>query len=312
MKPRFYRYMPLFLAFTLCVAACKKENNSSQQLNADAEVATHYDDESMVSDETDAIAIEVNSLIEADPVLGGNASVLDEVICDATVTANFESDPVTVTVTFNGANCSAKRTRTGVVVLSMAKGSQWKDAGAEITVAYEDLKITRKSDGKSITLNGHQVFTNLTGGLLHQLPTIETIIHTLSSNDLSIKFDDGDLRSWNIARKKVFTYSEGIVVSVHGTHQDGDNTNIAEWGTNRFGDAFTTSIDAPVVIKQSCNLRITAGVVKHETTEFVATATFGLDAAGNPIDCPGSGNYFFRLGWQRLNNGASFNLLLPY
>lgn len=312
MKSKLVRYLPLLFAVTLVVAGCKKENDKSNQLNADAEVAMHYDDESMVSDETDAIATEVNTLIESDPVLGGNNSVLEEIICDANVSANFESDPMTVTVTFNGANCGNKRTRTGVVVLSMARGSQWKDEGAEIRVNYQDLKITRKSDGKSITLNGYQKFTNYSGGLVHEVPTLGTVIHTLFTDDLSVKFDDGDVRNWNISRKKIFTYDNGLVITVHGTHQDGNETNIAEWGNNRFGNSFTTSITAPIIIKQSCNLRVTGGEVKHNTEAFTATATFGLDASGNPADCPGQGNFFYKLGWKRNANGNSFNVLLPY
>jgi hypothetical protein len=312
MKPRLFKYLPLLFTVTLLVTACKKENDDSQKLNADAEVATHYDDESLVSDETDALATEINSLIESDPVMGGSNSVLEEVICDATVAADFESDPMTVTVTFNGANCGPKRTRTGVLILSMAKGTQWKNAGAQITATYENLKITRKSDGKSITLNGSHSYINFSGGLLHELPTAGEIIHKLLSDGLTVKFDDGEVRTWNVARKKVFTYNDGVVVNVYGIHQDGDQTNIAEWGTNRFGDAFTTSISSALVIKQSCNLRVTAGEVKHKTAEFEATATFGLDATGNPTDCPGTANYFLRFGWKRLSNGNSFNILLPY
>jgi hypothetical protein len=310
MKSNLFNYLSVLLLAVFAATGCKKEG--TEKLTADAEVATHYDDESLVSEETDAIADELNSLIEADPVLGGDASVLDEVICDATVSANFESDPMTVTVTFNGATCNSKRTRSGVVVISMANGQHWKNAGAQITVSYQDLKITRKSDGKSITLNGYHKFTNQSGGLLHKLATTPSIIHTIFSDNLSIKFDDGDARQWNVSRKRVYTYQEGIVLTVHGMHEDGSEQNIADWGVNRFGNSFITQINTPVVVKQSCNFRITGGEISHKTDEFQATATFGLDVSGNPTGCPGDSKYYYRLGWKRQSNGNSFSLLLPY
>jgi hypothetical protein len=250
--------------------------------------------------------------MESDPVLSGNPAVLTEVVCDASVVFNKDSDPVTVTITFNGANCSIKRNRTGVVVLSMAKGTEWKTAGAAITVHYENFKITRKHDGKSIIINGSETYTNVSGGLVYQASSLGSIIHTITSGDLSIKFDDGSARSWNVSRKKEFTYSNGLVITVSGTHTEANDTNIAEWGTNRFGNPFKTLITAPVVIKQDCDFRVTGGEIKHSTEVFTATATFGLDATGNATACPGSGHYYYKLGWTRLSNNNSFTILLPY
>lgn len=312
MKQKKLNVLAILLACTFLVTACKKENDSAEKLSADAEIATHYDDESMVSQEIDAIASETNSLIEADPALSGNASVLDEVICDASVVANFESDPMSVTITFNGTDCGIKRTRTGVMVLTMAKGTLWKNAGATIMVNFQNLKITRKMDGKSITLNGTKTYTNLSGGLVHQAASAGTIIHTIASGDLNIKFDDGTARVWNVARKKVFTYDGGLVITVHGMHEDGEIDGIAEWGTNRFGNSFSTSIEQPLVVKQACDFRLTGGEITHKTEVFSVTATFGLDASGTPTTCPGTGKYYYKLGWTRNTNGNTFTLLLPY
>lgn len=312
MKHKAFRFLPIIFVVILIVSACKKENDSAQKVTADAEIATHYDDESIVSEEIDAIATDANSLLESEPVLSGDASVLEEAICDATVSANFETDPMTVTVTFNGTACGVRRTRTGVVVLSMAKGTEWKNAGSAINIEFQNLKITRKSDGKSITLNGSKTYTNVSGGLVYQAASLGTVIHSIHSSDLSVKFDDGTTRSWNIARKKIFSYDNGLVIGVHGLHEDGSITNITEWGTNRFGDAFTTSITTPVVIKQDCDFRVTGGAIKHQTEMFTAVATFGLNASGELSGCPGTGKYYYKLDWTRTSDGNSFNVLLPY
>lgn len=306
------KYLPLIFSISLIFAACKKEKEALTQIQTDTEVTTHYDDESMVSEELDAIADEANSLLESDPVLSGNNSVVDQLICDADISFNAETDPMSLTVTFNGANCGTKRTRTGVMILTMAKGSEWKNQGAAITVHFENMKVTRKKDGKSITLNGSKVYTNVSGGLIHEAAEAGTIIHTITSDDLTIKFDDGTARNWNVARKKEFTYNNGLVISVTGLHEVAENSGITEWGTNRFGNAFVTSIKSPVIIKQDCSFRVTGGIIQHSTDVFTATATFGLDESGTSTACPGEGKYYYRLGWTKTSNGNNFTILLPY
>jgi len=41
-----------------------------------------------------------------------------------------------------------------VIVLSMAQGVRWRDAGAQLNISFQNFKITRLSDNKSITING--------------------------------------------------------------------------------------------------------------------------------------------------------------
>ena len=115
-----------------------------------------------------------------------------------------------------------------------------------------------------------------------------------------------------MSRKKEFTYDNGLVISVSGMHNTEEESNVADWGTNRFGKEFTTSITSPIVLKQDCDFRVSAGTIKHKTEVFTSTATFGLDASGNATACPGSGKYYYRLEWSRNSNGNSFDLILPY
>jgi len=207
-------------------------------------------------------------------------------------------------------NCFGTHTRNGVVVISMPAGQHWKDAGAALTITFQNLKIKRLSDNKSVTINGAQTYTNVSGGLLINLPTLTTITHTITSSGLSIKFDDNTERSWQVARKRVFTYDNGINLSITGIHVDGTREHIAEWGVNRFGHAFTTSITEPLVIRQDCNFRLTHGQVKHEGFA-TATATFGLNEQGIATTCPGAGHYYFKLEWTGLA-GNAHSVILPY
>ena len=115
----------------------------------------------------------------------------------------------------------------------MPMGQRWKDVGATATITVTDLKITRIRDGKSIVLNGTKTITNVSGGLLKDLASLQTITHTITGN-LKIDFENGTNRTWNVSKQRVFTYDNGIVITTTGTYSDGTDNNIAEWGTNRF------------------------------------------------------------------------------
>lgn len=302
------RIMPaLSLALLISFTACKKSDNNDNS----SETKTHAEDQNQVSQQLSALANEASLSIESSPSFSGRQQQPQFVICDATITYDSTSNPRKITITYDGSiTCHPGWSRTGSVVLSMAQGVQWKNPGATITATYQNVKLTRTLDNKSITINGSHNLTNVSGGLLYNLASLQTITHTLSSNGMSLKFDDNTQRTWQIARKHVFTYSNGIVTTISGNHTNGGNTNIAEWGTNRFGNDFTTSITSPLVFRQDCNFRLTAGEVKHEGFG-TATAKFGLDANGNPASCPGLGLYYMKLSWTG-PGGNTFSSIWPY
>ncbi|MES1160409.1 MAG: hypothetical protein ABUM51_06620, partial [Bacteroidota bacterium] len=232
-------------------------------------------------------------------------------ICDATIMVDTTVNPRTLTITYNGSNCAGTRTRTGTVVVSMASGIRWSDKGAVVTVSIQDLKITRVADGKSITINGTHTYTNVTGGSLINLATLGTIKHTVTSDDMTITFDNGSKRSWHLARQRVYSYVNGIVVTESGLHTDGATTGITEWGTNRFGNSFETVFTTPVVVSQSCNWRLTAGEIEVIRPAGTLTLTLGLNAQGSPTDCPGLGFYYLKLVWESAA-GKAYTIIWPY
>ncbi|MEI9810174.1 MAG: hypothetical protein WDO16_21170 [Bacteroidota bacterium] len=307
------KHVLYFLTFSLAIffTACKKDSGSDNNNNTNDEVATHSDDQSRFATEVDAVSHDADIAIESSTSFSGRFMDIQGVICDATFVLNTTSNPMTITITYNGVNCLGNRTRTGVVVLSMAQGTQWKTAGAAITVNFQNLKVTRLSDNKSITINGTQTYTNVSGGLLINLASAGTITHSIASSGLSVTFDNGAQRNWQVSKQRTFTYSGGAVIATTGTHNDGNNNNIAEWGTNRFGAAFTTAIISPLTIREDCNFRLTSGSVSHTTPLFQASVTFGLNASGNATGCPGTGNYYYKVEWVRANNDT-LKVIRPY
>ncbi len=297
-----------FLCTVVLFTSCKKEDDS-QKKNESDEVSAAVTDDSQVTSETDAIALDAGAAIEFEASFSGNNSVVDQLICDASVEYNTASDPMTITITYNGSNCGQGRKRTGSIVLAMAQGTEWKNAGASFTITFNELTI--KKGNKSITLTGTHNVTNVSGGLLINLATSGPIIHTVTSDNMKVSFDNGAARNWHVAKQRVYTYNNGAVLTISGTHTAGTEVAVAEWGTNRHGVEFATSTLVPVEVKQSCNFRVTGGSVKHSTEAFAAIVTFGLDAGGESIDCPGTGNYFYKLVWTG-RNGGSVNLIMPY
>lgn len=310
MKKKILVYLASSLVLVAIFTACKKENGASKDNTQ--EVAMQSDDQSRVSTEVDAVANDADAALETSASFTGRYSQSQiNVICDATLVYDTVSNPRTITITYNGGNCWGSRTRSGAVIISMAQGVHWKNPGASITVTFQNLKVTRVSDNKSITLNGSQTYTNVSGGLLINLPNLGTITHAITSSNMSITFDDNSQRTWQVAKQRVFSYNNGVVITTTGTHTDGSVTGIAEWGLNRFGHAFSSSIVAPLIIRQDCSFRLVSGEVKHTTPNVTATATFGLDVTGTPTSCPGTGHYYFEVVWTGAN-GNSLTVIMPY
>jgi len=311
MKTRIILSATAFLSLSLLFTACQKSASDDSSTDYTAETTTHSDDQSRFSAEVDAVANDADASLESTAGFFGRGEQVQSLICDATIVVDTISIPRTITITYNGTNCLGNRTRTGVVVLSMAPNIRWKNAGAAISVTFQNLKITRVADNKSITINGTQTYTNVSGGLLINLPTLNSITHTITSSNMSVTFDNGSQRTWQVAKQRVFTYSNGGVVTTTGMHTEGNVTGVAEWGTNRFGHTFTSAITAPVVIRQDCNFRITSGQITHTTPLFTAVVTGGLDASGNPTSCPGLGTYYYKLVWTGPAN-VPHTIILPY
>jgi hypothetical protein len=310
MRNKIFGLLTAILFLAAVFTACKKDKTSSTD-NTTTEASVQSDDQQRVSNETETVADEADITLEASPSFSGRLDRAQTIICDASVAIDSLSNPRTITITYNGTNCLGNRTRTGTVVISMAQGVHWKDPGASVSLTFHDLKITRLSDNKSITINGTHVYTNVSGGLLINLATLGSVTHTFTSSNMSVTFDDNTQRTWQVAKQRVFTYDNGFVITTSGTHTDGSVTNIAEWGVNRLGHAFSSATVQPLVVRQDCDFRIVSGEVKHVTPLVTATATFGLDAQGNPTSCPGTGHYYFEIVWTNAN-GKSVTVIMPY
>lgn len=304
------------LLLSISFYSCKKTDTA---IDNNTELATHSDDQSRVAAETDAVANDADASIEQFAAFGGRSASSNSstsfIACGATAVLDSTTTDRRITITYDGTNCGGTRTRTGIVVLTMRLTSRWRDVGAVLTVDVQNLRITRLRDNKSITINGIETITNTSGGRLIDLPTAGpgvTRVHDIASAGATITFDDGTQRTWQIAKRRTFTYNNGFVLTTEGTHTDGSITGISEWGTNRFGNAFVASITQPMIIREDCSYRLVSGQVTHQRLLANVVTTFGLDATGNPTSCPAnSGAYYFKTVWTGVN-GVVRTIIYPY
>lgn len=325
----------LLFAMTLMglfFTACKKSNSSSSNTTSPADLQTQSDDQARVSTETDAAFDDVSTAMlsqsavtgsSISPILrygvtvdGGNQDTINNTgISNALVTIDTIDNPHTLTITYNGKTSDNLRTRSGSIVVSIASGVQWRNANAVVTVKFNNLKITRLFDNKSIIFNGTHTYTNVSGGSLWSLTNNNAapITHTITSSDMSITFDNGTQRTWSFARQRVFSYNNGLVITESGTHADGSVTNISEWGTNRFGNSFEAQITQPLVVAASCFGQVVSGTYVLTNSAGGLTLTFGLDATGAVMaSCPvNGGTYYLELVWAGAG-GKTYTFILPY
>jgi hypothetical protein len=333
MKTTNLRHLLFAMTFTgLFFTACKKSNSSSSNSTSPADLQTQSDDQGRVSTETDAAFDDVNTAMlnqsavtgsSISPTLrygvtvdGGNQDTIKNTgISNAVVTIDTIDNPHTLTIAYNGRTSDSLRNRTGSIVVSIAAGVQWRDANAVVTVKFNNLKITRLLDNKSIIFNGTHTYTNVSGGSLWSLTNNNAtpITHTITSSDMSITFDNGTQRTWSFARQRVYSYNNGLVISESGTHADGSVTNISEWGTNRFGNSFEAQITQPLVVAQSCFWQVVSGTYVLTNSAGSLTLTFGLNAGGGVMaSCPvNGGTYYWQLVWAGAG-GKTYTLILPY
>ena len=316
-----FRLTILAASFSTMLLGCKKDNSSSttNEATTAANVQTSSDDLTMVSNESNAVSDDAVAALNGNVTVSGRIDGVDNIditVCDATITYDTTSTTKTITIVYNGDNCSGNRTRTGTVIIAVPRGQQWKKAGSSVTITIQELTITRIRDGKTIVINGTKTITNTSGGLIQNLATLGTIVNDVTAN-LSITFSSGLIRTWQVSRHKVFTYNNGIVETVTGTHSDGTNNDIAVWGINRFGVTFTDMITTPKVYSQSCDFELTSGQNSITRSDNISSViTYGLDSNGDPVtSCPVTstgGYYYAKLVWTNGNTGKVYTYIYPY
>ncbi len=297
------RYLGLAILIVGLFFACSKKSTSfNNSKSFVASLQTQSNDAIRISNELD------NAINDVDSALAGATS-----ICGATIVVDSVDSPRVIDINYNGNSCDALRTRTGSIGVIYTPGTDWNTPGDSVTLYFNPIVITRKSDGKPLTIKGILVYKNVTGGTLDSLAGGGApIVHTLIGTNLSIKFDDSTLSNWSFARQRTYTYSSGLLISTIGLDSAGNIGGVADWGGNRFGNSVVVVPTTPIQLSQSCGWKITGGTETMTNPIGLSTLTFGLDTTGKPAGCPvNGGHFYYGLSWT--GDGESpYSGVVPY
>lgn len=306
------RIIALVIAFAgLTLTSCQKDK-LDKGTNDSGSLTQLSNDEINVEEITNDALQDVEGVLSYN---GGNLKSNRGIPCNATIdSASVVNDTVTIYITYDGLSCNGRKYRTGQVQIRKQVGTHWGMEGASVNIRYINFSVTRVASGKTIILNSNKTFTNVTGGFIYMLGQngFSTLVHRVSGH-LDVTFDNGTIRSWNVARQRTYTGTPGeLVLTIDGFGTSGEYSNLVVWGTNRNGEDFYTRITESVVHKEVCDWNPVTGIKIHEipTTDKSATITFGYDSNNEPVtngDCP----THYRVDWQNgTYTGTSF-LPLP-
>lgn len=298
------------------VTGCKKDKKVEPE-NPATTPTTEATQSAMVNDQNNVDQQTNESVDDVTKVL--NHSITKRVTgpaaelpCNVTIDSAALFDKGLIKLTYHGLSCDLLRYRTGVISVQVPfdpatkKPMRWTAKGAKVIITYDNFKVTRVLDNKSVVFNGKLTAHNVTGGAAFEVLTGSTVTHELRGG-LTITFDDGSTRAWAVARTRSYIPKLGVI-----TVEDSGDTliagkKVAYWGKNRANEDFAVSIDKTVSTEvftlNVCRLyKPYQGVLIFTTTASLAnvkslTVTYGVNSSGTPdpnATCP----YGYKLNWN--------------
>lgn len=310
------RILALLLISIFTVVAfnsCKKDKKES----LDAKFKQFNTDANNYKSESDQADNDINNALQDIPGISGGRveEGYSSPMCGVTIDST-EIAQKTLVFNFDGVTpCfSPSRTRSGKIKVQLTGGNYWKDKNSVLTITYIDFIITRLSDNKSIRFNGVKTLTNLEGNdWLGFLLGAKKLRYRERAFNINVAFDDGSTAIWNTARVTEWSYTPAevkISFAASGDTAVNGYSSVDAWGVNRYGQAFTTYYNTPVVSNTYCGLwRFISGELVHNVNNADYTLTLGVDQNGNPT--PYVCAYGFKVGWLGAG-GKQQSVVLSY
>jgi hypothetical protein len=232
-------------------------------------------------------------------------------ICGATADTSQINSGILKLIFDDSTNCNG-RIRSGTITLTIrdfASGKRWRDVGAVLDLTMTNYKIKMAATTKYVILNGSKIVTNVSGGnsALLIYGQINSLIHTVSGNNIIAQFEDGTSSNFNIARQYTHTYSNMVYeLKGEGVYTQDGKSKIEKWGTTRDGSAFTSQALEPVIWNSTCGPhRPVSGEldIKVDSKDFSLLTTFGVDSRG--ISVTDGCAWGFKVEWSKNNRTGS-------
>jgi len=301
----------MIAAMTITFTGCKKDTTTNKDKVNTESMQQLSQDENSVENASDQALNDANQVLSP----GKSKSTEPGGPCNTTITIGpVIDDTITIDIFYHGPDCSNTHIRYGHVLIKKRFQENWGVPGATVIVIFNDFKIIKIFNGKSVRFNGTKHFQNVSGHYLWELgldSTVTSIVHKVWGT-VTATFQDTTSRVWSIARQRTFTGSLIALVMTTDGFGTADGYNyLATWGINRHGEQFYSSITQSVVHRQVCNWDPCSGIIVHEipAASKSATITFGYDSNNNLItngDCPTR----YRVDWVNGTNSGTFFLPL--
>ena len=289
------------------VTGCKKDRTTEVSSPDTSSLQQLAKDDAQVQASDNEITNDVNTAITSN----SSKSIEGINACNIKVDTIGGGDTLEITLTYSGFNALSNFTRTGVVVITKPLGIPWSTQNCSVNFKYENLSITKVSTGKTFIFNGNRTFTNVSGGRIIDLgSTATTVEHSITGN-MQITFENGTTRTWTISRTRTWsgTYPSALTLTVGSTGaSSGIYTNLVEYGTNRNGEAFYTSINTPILYSQACGWEPIWGGFTHQIPSVPksATVTFGYNSSDQQVT-EGTCADYYKLDWViKANSGTIY------
>jgi hypothetical protein len=308
------------LTAVLFVTGCKKDKEEDPQL--DSNISQFNSDANYYKSESDQADNDINNSLSNIPGIGrltSNASVLSSPLCGVTIDTSQVANKIII-YNFDGVTpCfSPSRTRAGQIKAELTTGNHWGDQGSVLTITYINFKVARLSDNKSITFNGVKTLKNINGNnWLGFIASVSTLKYQERALNIDVTFDNNVHATWNSARMTEWSYvpanstipAARIAFTATGDTTINGQSTVDSWGVNRFGSAFTTYYNSPIVSNTYCGLwRFNSGELTHVVNNATFNLKLGVDQNGNPT--PYACAYGYKVSWTV--NGNSNSVVISY
>lgn len=311
-------YLGMVLMASVLIISCKKKEENT---DLDKNVKQFNEDANDIKSESDNADNDINSSINNTSIGGRTSASYSSDLCGVTIDTSQIANKI-LFYNFDGVTpCfSPSRTRGGQIKVELINGNSWKDAGAVLKLTYNNFKVTKLSNNKSIMFNGVKTLKNVNGinWLTFILSTSNFKFQERALN-VQVTFNDGTQATWNTARVTTWDYipanaTPGIPYGYVKFTSNGDTlisgvANTDSWGINRSNQAFKTSYQSPWVSNSYCGFwRPTAGSLSHEVAGVNnLSINLGVDQSGNPstLSCA----YGYKVNWTPFGGSLQTHIL---
>ncbi len=300
--------MLLIAVMALTISGCKKESTTDDSVAAN--------DASNISTVMNSTGDDVDNAMSTNHSISGKTeSLVFETIYGATVVIDSNgANPGTAVITYTGTDFYGIIQRSGTITITLEgyqNGVRWRDTGAMLQIVYD---LTATINGNTYSFAGTHYIENVYGGLAYQVMdglVSGTVTRKHTCNNANITFPGGSVRAWSFNRIRTFSIIYGNpTITLSGDTSVNGISNVAQWGTDRLGEAFYASIPKTISSGFACGFfHPTAGEHVHHVANRTVTIDYGVNSDGGAFTGSGCA-YGYQMTYTK--GSKSVTAVFPY